>query len=254
MRFLTQNRIDRLEKTLPSVPSGGRKTCEVTIVSGPHVADFHRVCRWPTGDLPVSEIFEPTLIIIGLILCLFGWTLYWVGLRLLGAFCGAVGGGILGGMVCLIAEVPQWAAWAAAGGGILGAALGVYLIKRAHYLLFFVVGALLGLATAYTAETLYGDWLARYLPEGQTGRLAFFAASSLLAGLLVLVLHRFVVIGLTSFIGTALFALGIPAQYATWVVLPLFLGSFLLQVGALAALGEAGLDRYAGDYDDEDED
>jgi hypothetical protein len=185
----------------------------------------------------VSETFEPVLVIAGLVLCLFGWTLYWTGLRLVGAACGALLGAACVGALLLLQEDNRWFLIGTGAGAAVGAVLGLFLIKRAHYFVFFVAGAVLGLAAAWFVEDWQREWLTEYLP-GAVGRAIYYALCSLAGGLLLLLAHRVVVIVLTAVAGSALFALGIPSQYAVWLFLPVLLGSMLLQMGILSALGE----------------
>jgi hypothetical protein len=185
----------------------------------------------------VSETFEPVLIIAGLVLCLFGWTLYWTGLRLVGAACGALLGAACVGALLLLQEDSQWFVIGMGAGAAVGAVLGLFLIKRAHFFLFFVAGAVLGLAIAWFVEDWQREWLSEHLP-GAVGRAIYYALCSLAGGVLLLLAHRVVVIVLTAVVGAGLLALGMPSKYAVWLFLPILLGSMLLQMGILSALGE----------------
>ena len=186
----------------------------------------------------MAATFEPALIIAGLVLCLFGWVLYWAGLRLLGAVCGAIAAAALATVVVLFGGWDRWL-WLAAGiAAVVGAVGGVYLIKRAHYFLFFIMGAVAGLACAWVIEAAQIEWVQNHVPlSGDLGRALYYIVFTLAGGLLVLLAHRMVVIMLTSLSGTVLFILGIPPRYAVWLFLPVFLGSFLVQTGILRSLG-----------------
>jgi len=187
----------------------------------------------------MSATFEPALIIAGLVLCLFGWVLYWAGLRLLGALCGAIAAAALAVVVVLFGGWDRWL-WLAAGiAAVVGAAGGVYLITRAHYLLFFITGAVAGMVCAWVIEAAHGEWVQEHLPmSGDVGRVLYYVIFTLAGGLLVLLAHRMVVILLTALLGTILFVLGIPPRYAVWLFLPVFLASLLVQTGILKALGK----------------
>ena len=187
----------------------------------------------------MSSTFEPTLIIIGLALCLFGWTLYWAGLRLMGAVSGAIAATVLAWIAIILFGGDQWLWIGCAVAAVLGAVAGTFLIKRAHYFLFFIVGAVVGLAAAWVLEAAYRDWIEAHF-SGEIGRILYYSAVTLAGGLLVLLAHRMVVIILTAFGGTVLFALGVPKDYAVWLFLPIFFGSVLVQAGILSALGERG--------------
>ena len=197
----------------------------------------------------MSATFEPALIIVGLVLCFFGWTLYWAGLRLMGAVCGAIAAAALVGIILLLtgSEPPYGGlVVGCAIAAVVGALVGVFLIKRAHYLLFFITGAIAGLAVAWLLEPICTEWVQSYV-SGAVGRGLYFGLLSLTGGLLVLLTHRIVVIVLTAFGGALLVALGLPSRYAVWFFLPLLLGSLLLQTGILAALGEPGKPEARGE-------
>lgn len=195
--------------------------------------------RRRSGANLVSSTFEPTLIIIGLALCLFGWTLYWAGLRLMGAVSGAIAATVLAWIAIILFGGDQWLWIGCVVAAVLGAIAGVFLIKRAHYFLFFLVGAVVGLAAAWVLEAAYRDWIEAHF-SGEIGRTLYYAAVTLAGGMLVLLAHRMVVIILTAFGGTVLFALGVPKDYTVWLFLPIFFGSVLVQAGILSALGERG--------------
>jgi len=186
----------------------------------------------------MSATFEPTLIIVGLILCLFGWTLYWAGVRLLGAVCGAVAATALAVIVILFAGASDHWLWiGCAIAAAIGAVVGIFLITRAHYILFFITGALVGLASAWMLEAAKFEWVESLISKS-LGRVLYYILCTLAGGLLVLLAHRLIVIILTSFLGTGLFALGMPPRYAVWLFLPVFLVSLLVQTGILKALGK----------------
>ncbi len=186
----------------------------------------------------MSGTFQPELIIAGLVLCLFGWTLYWAGLRLMGALCGAIAGVAVAAVAILflVGENRTALIWGGAAGGLIGTALGVYLIVRAHYLLFFFTGAVAGLATAWVFEAAWLTWLQQYI-AGTLGQIAYYGIFTLVGGLVIVLSHQFIVTLLTAFAGTGLFMLGLPPRYAVWLCLPVFVTSLVVQTGVLRALG-----------------
>lgn len=197
----------------------------------------------------MSATFEPALIVIGLVLCLFGWTIYWAGLRLLGATCGAVVAAALTFVGFLFIEDQRWLLTGCAVAGVIGAVLGVFIITRAHYFLFFMTGAVLGLAGAWTLQASHVDWFEEHIPAG-IGETLYYVGGTVVGGLLLVLAHRLVVILLTALAGTAVFALGIPWPKYTILALPLFVGSVLLQTGVLSALGQLG--AYEDEEDEKD--
>jgi len=187
----------------------------------------------------MSPTFEPALIIAGLALCLFGWVLYWAGLRLLGAMCGAIAVAALAAIVILFGGWQDRWVWiiSCAVAAVIGAIVGVFLITRAHYFLFFVTGALVGAVAAWAIQASFAEWVESHV-SGSLGHVLYYVAFTLAGGLLVLLAHRMIVVALTAFFGTVLFTLGVPSRYAVWLFLPLFFGSLLVQTGILRTLGE----------------
>jgi len=187
----------------------------------------------------VASTFEPTLMIAGLVLCLFGWTLYWAGLKLIGLACGAIAGAALGGIVILLAGYDTYLKVGCAIAAVLGALIGIYLIVRAHYILFFFTGAVAGLTVAWVFEHAWSAGVLERVP-GTPGLLLYYAAFTLVGGLLILFAHRMIVTMLTALVGTVVFVLGLPYEYQVWFFLPLFFTSLVVQLGVLRALGEKG--------------
>jgi hypothetical protein len=187
----------------------------------------------------VSATFEPALIVLGLLLCLFGWTLYWAGLRLLGAVCGAIAFTALVGIVMIFGGWERWLWIGCGSAAVVGAIVGIYLITRAHYILFFITGAVAGLTTASVLQSVCLEWVQTYVP-GMLGQVAYYASLTLVGGLLVLLAHRMVVTTLTAFAGTVVFSFGVPQTYAIYLFLPLFFLSLLVQSGILYAIGDKG--------------
>lgn len=187
----------------------------------------------------MTGTFEPALIIIGLVLCLFGWTLYWAGLRLMGGVCGAIAGAALGAVVVLLGGWDTYLNVGCAIAAVLGGVIGLWLIVRAHYVLFFFTGAVAGLTTAWVFESAWLPWVQTRIPA-TLGQILYYSGFTLVGGLLILFAHRMIVTTLTAFAGTVVFVLGLPNRYQVWLFLPVFITSLVVQLGILRALGEKG--------------
>jgi len=187
----------------------------------------------------MPEGFIPYYIAAGLALCLFGWVLYWVGLRLLGAALGAIAALALAWTIFQHVEAATYAPPILIVAGIAGGLLGLVMITNMHYFFFFITGAMLGLVLATAFESSYPGWFGRNI-DTPLRIVAFHGGASLAVGLLVVFFHRVIVILVTAITGAFLVAMGVPPEYAAWLFLPLLIGSVLLQLGILRAVGGPG--------------
>ncbi len=171
---------------------------------------------------------------MGLLLCLMGWTLYWVGLHLTGAMVGAAAGVAVAYAAGILVELPpETLYWVLPLGGVVGFFIGLLLIRGLHRFFFFLVGATIGLAVGqqcfdWSSENT--NWVALH---PVTWQLVFDVAGALLGGLLLLRASKWVVAAITSAGGALLAALAVEDALALYGVIPLAVASFFLQVGLL---------------------
>ncbi|OPZ05355.1 MAG: hypothetical protein BWZ08_02507 [candidate division BRC1 bacterium ADurb.BinA292] len=156
---------------------------------------------------------EPTAVqpdwfflIAGIVLGLFGWMLYWAGLPIIGAVVGAGAIGSLGYMASGFVS----AAWAplvfGGAGAVLGAFLGIALIRVLQLYFFFISGAILGAALAYqfTGTTAFQG--------SSAAAIIIVVVGALVGGFVLLKARRFVVAIVTAAIGAMLVQTGLQSQ------------------------------------------
>jgi len=186
-------------------------------------------------------------LIAGCVLCLFGWTLYWIGLHAAGSALGGLIGSFAGlGVAILVDEGGQWGLAMIAGGAIIGAALGFFLIKRVHFLAFFLIGAGAGaVVAALTWPSLAG--MREWLSATAGPRIAYWAVCAAGAGVLLAVTRRYVIVISAALVGTVLIVRGVGQQHAGLAFIPVFVSSLIAQfvmfrrfVGKGAGRGAAG--------------
>lgn len=170
-------------------------------------------------------------LIIGIILALFGWVLYWGGLTITGALFG----GSLAGAICVL--VQFFAEFDEKTFLILfivlfaiGAFAGIFVFKQIHRALFFVFGALLGVILSNPiAELLKKHEL--YTFEGDAAIVIFKAAAAIVFGIIIILASKYIISIITSVFGTFLILKGVNFKYAEFIALPILIISISAQTG-----------------------
>ncbi len=151
------------------------------------------------------------LLIAGLALALGGWMLYWGGVIALGGLLGASLGS---GAGLLIAKIAGWSggsqAAAVLAAAVVGAAAGVFFLRLAHYLLFFLCGVVVGSLAAHYALHYFQSFDYEFV-RSAAGEILIRALGALAGGAALVWLNRYIVIILSSTLGTLLLVLAWPA-------------------------------------------
>ncbi|MCE5229679.1 hypothetical protein LLG95_08795 [bacterium] len=167
-------------------------------------------------------------LVLGLALGLFGWLLYWAGLPLIGGVIGASAGAALGYVAATLLQGPAWAIPVGIGAGlVLGAILGVFLMRALQLYFFFAVGAILGGSAGF--HFIQSGMLREYIGgPGSMGAYVTICLLALVGGLLLVKLRRFIVAFVTSVIGAILFTsalkpewqgLGLPVSFIVFLAI-----------------------------------
>lgn len=198
------------------------------------------------------QLTDPISLAVGIVLCLAGWALYWIGLHLTGAILGAafgLGSAWLG--MALAGVEPGEAAWILPLGGAVGFCLGIFFMRGFHRFFFFFLGAAIGLALGHAAH----GWAGGVAPDALAQAPAlwqgvFLVAGTLLGGLALARGSRLVVTGIAALAGAILVAAGFGDALALLAVPPLALASFFLQTGLLKRLAPGAGRRPEADEED----
>lgn len=153
-----------------------------------------------------------SLLVVGVAIGLFGWTIYWAGLSAIGGFCGAVVGGAIAVAVGVFLELGDGASMVAlAVTAIVGAVGGVVLIRLVEHFFFFIVGAALGAPLAWVAVT---EPPLANMGWAQTDLAKFGAllAGAFGGGFGMLRFHRYVVALVAAIVGGSLVAMSLPIE------------------------------------------
>jgi len=183
----------------------------------------------------MSEI-NILLLIVGLIISVFGWTLYWTGVRLIGLFVGLLAGLTFASLLILLlpsSQIGKYEELVIILFALLGSICGFIFIKKINNLLFFIIGAIIGVMLWRSASNAIPqfpyvilDNLRRYF--------IIDLIVAVLSGFITLKLKRYMIIIFTSFIGailiwTSIFNLRKPEQMI--FIIPIFAISVFVQTG-----------------------
>ena len=181
------------------------------------------------------EIHWPFLI-AGILLCFFGWTFYWLGLRVIGAICGGILGGGISLLVGAMLEVSErFALPVVCLGALVGMILGVLLFKALHYYLFFLAGSSLGGVLGHLILRHHPEWGEAWL-QNWAAQALFQFALILIFGFLFVFFQRSILILLTSLVGSMLILVAVSANWIMWLFVPIFLTSLIAQSRILKRL------------------
>lgn len=185
----------------------------------------------------------------GFLLLFFGWALYRVGLMFLCFFLGAIGGGSLAKMsIRMVESIPDtW--WIVAVGIILGGIVGVLLLRKLFFLGIFVIAGLF--AFNFKQTVLTDPWIFKQISmpavesfwNSPLGTIVF----AVLVALMVVALHRFIIILLSSGVGAMLVSENLPWAGAVYI---LFIAGLLGQFGLIKRFG-IDTKRESGRWKDE---
>ncbi len=163
----------------------------------------------------------------GVLLCLFGFSLYMAGLRAVGMFLGGSIGALIGLVaVYLTHSVSPTSLFIILGAALFGMIMGASLLKGINGILALVLGAGLGFFLGKTVLPSFGPaWSQPWVP------FAAGAAGAVLSGLL----FRYIIILVTS--GGGAYLLFLATNRQTWVLLVAFAIGLLVQIGLFHRLG-----------------
>ena len=188
----------------------------------------------------MAETISIPEILTGVALCLLGWTLYWIGLHAIGVAVGGALGALIGMALGAVFDPQgQWTLPIMAVCGALGALVGVFTIKKAHNLVFFILGLLAGgLAASITwpsVVALSADFLSA--DYHLVARWVYIIAVAIICGLLMVPFSRYIIIIVTSLIGSMLLVLNLDPAYTGPGLVFFFVASLLIQTMSYHRLG-----------------
>lgn len=169
---------------------------------------------------------------LGIALCLFGWTLYWTGMHVVGTSTGALAGMAAGLLSAELLNLPDQPAMITVGtGAALGGLAGAFLMRMIQKFFFFVTGAAMGAPLGW--QMLLAEPV-KHQPWAKEAwaAAAFVAGGALAGGLLCLVLKRYVMAVVTALVGACFIAFSIPSDNQTTIAAACFALSAAFQTGA----------------------
>lgn len=172
---------------------------------------------------------DPQLLkgLLGALLCLAGFSLYWGGLRVVGMFLGGTVGLLIGLIVAYVTHLERsWAIFAAVAAALVGMAVGWGILKTLHAVLIFLIGAGLGflLNRQVLAPDYNGIWSAPWMPW----------ATAAVGGVLMSLFFRYVIILVTAAFGSYLIY---QATGLLWLGIVALVVGLAVQTGLFHRLG-----------------
>lgn len=200
---------------------------------------------------------EPISLCLGIVLCLFGWTLYRLSVNFLGVF----GGGLLGWLLAVIIQAlvapdtptPFWVNLLGIG---LGAVVGALLFRMLSRYAFFILGAVIGGALAHLI--LMNAPQLRETVNFEHFDLVLYIALPIIFGCLFVFFQRSTMILLTSVTGVVLITLSISHWLMIFLAPAFLIGSVAAQMhlfrrSQMRRVAKAEKDAEAAKHDHEDD-
>lgn len=137
--------------------------------------------------------------------------------------------------------------------GLLGFALGIFLIRGLHRFAFFLIGSTSGLVAGHFffiwgREEL--DWIAG---NALVWQVVLLVVPALAGGVLMVLASRWIVALITSVAGTILIFSSIPQTLPVIAIIPVVLAAFFLQAGLLGRLMPKAERDEEGEEEEENE-
>lgn len=173
----------------------------------------------------------------GIVLGLFGWTIYWLGLQATGAVAGLAIGAGGGALVALLIQLPNEGMLAAVGiGAAAGLVLGVILSRALHKGMFFLLGAVAGSLAVHLGILLAGRaGLGQPIPMAEIGLRVVCCVAM---GIVAVMFSKYIISLICSALATGLILAAFEFRYAELAAVPLFIMFFFVQTRFLKRLPE----------------
>jgi len=174
--------------------------------------------------------------ILGAALAFFGWTLYWLGINITGAAVGGTIGMGMGAGMALLFDRNEFLIPLVIIMGLLGAILGMILLRTIHKIVFFLTGFVLGVLAGGPVLQIMAN--ASSFPTGRLEvEIGLKVACGLIAGVLLLLLNRYIVVLLTAAIGTFLLLYSWDYRNAAFAAPLIFFPALIFQTCLLTKKG-----------------
>lgn len=172
-----------------------------------------------------------TLALAGALLCVAGWLLYRVSLRIVGFILGALIGAMVGFTFSVVAAEFGYSGYSTiiiAACALLLGLINAYLFYKLYLVGIFIICSIAGYLVLSGPDAVV--FLERFnLPDAAWVPFA----GGLLIGAGMLLLHRYVVIVLTSLAGSGLLMAGLQIEEHRWLFVAFLIGGILIQLGLL---------------------
>lgn len=174
------------------------------------------------------------LLIVGVIVGVLGWTLYWAGLHIVGALVGAAAGVFLSFFINDLAEMTVSPTVLTILGIAAGAIAGIALMRALDFYAFFIFGVVIG--TPVGADLLSLPILQQQpWAESPAALVTFSVLGALIGGLLVLAFRRYVIAVAAAAASAGMIVVSLPFEQEVVIGAVAFAASVLMQFGLIRA-------------------
>lgn len=174
------------------------------------------------------------LLIFGVIVGVLGWTLYWAGLHIVGGLVGAAAGVFLSFFINDLAEMSVSPTILTILGIVVGAIVGIALMRALDFYAFFIFGVVIG--TPVGADLLSLSYLSEQpWAESPAALVTFSVLGALIGGLLVLAFRRYVIAVAAAAASAGMIVVSLPFEQEVVIGAVAFASSVLMQFGLIRA-------------------
>ena len=180
---------------------------------------------------------ETYLILAGITLCLAGWLLYLAGLKIVAGIFGGVVGSITAFFLVFLFNInhPSFRNLLFLLMFVGGIVAGVYLSRKLHKFLFFLVGASVGALLAYISAP-YAIEHQFLPPDSQVAAIFFHLIWVILGGFIAVAISGYLLCIVTPLLGILLLASGLHISEPKPAMIIIWLSSVLFQYASLRLL------------------
>lgn len=196
--------------------------------------------------MPEIVVAEPIYFVVGVLLCVFGFGVYWFSLHVAGGYMGTLGGCAFGLSLVRVLDADQARPFLLAGGGIIGLALGLWIVRKLARVAFFILGGMGGLGMGRAlAESMLREAADGSLTERPIEFWGIALGAAAVCGVLTVWGRNVVMLLLTSAAGALLIFSAIDPLPPGWAPLAIGLISALWQFVVLKSLRRYLPERWA---------
>jgi|GEM_PF-547838 len=167
--------------------------------------------------------------LLGVGIAFFGWILYWFSINITGAAVGGAAGVCVGAFASLIMGRQEFFLPFVLILGFIGLVFGIFLIRKVHRIVFFLMGVVLGILLELGIEKGMAEY-GFFLIDKMWVQIVVKLGSGIISGLLLVRFSRYIVSVLTAFCGTMILLSSWDFKGGVLPGIPVFIMAVFIQV------------------------